>query len=153
LISSASAEALADFFLCPFEAIKIRIQTSTNYPSTLCSAARLIYDTEGLLGFYKGLPPLWMRQIPYTCMKFCSFERVNEFIYYYVVPKPHSDCTKAEQLMVTLVAGYIAGILCAIVSHPADTVVSKLNKNANATILGVLKELGPIGEFVLRYLF
>jgi solute carrier family 25 phosphate transporter 3 len=28
---------------------------------------------------------------------------------------------------VTFTSGYLAGIICAIVSHPADTLVSKLN--------------------------
>ena len=41
-----------------------------------------------------------------------------------MVPKPRSECTKAEQLVA---AGYIAGVFCAIVSHPADTLVSYLN--------------------------
>ena len=36
---------------------------------------------------------------------------------------------KSEQLMVTFAAGYIAGVFCAIVSHPADSVVSVINKN------------------------
>lgn len=40
--------------------------------------------------FYKGLPPLWMRQIPYTMMKFACFERTVEFLYKNVVPKPRS---------------------------------------------------------------
>ena len=64
-----------------------------------------------------------MRQIPYTMMKFACFERTVEAIYKYVVPKPRADCTKSEQLVVTFAAGYIAGVFCAIVSHPADTVV------------------------------
>ena len=57
--------------------------------------------------FYKGLPPLWLRQIPYTMMKFACFERTVEFLYKYVVPKPRSDCTKSEQLVITFLAGYI----------------------------------------------
>jgi solute carrier family 25 phosphate transporter 3 len=146
LAASASAEFVADVLLCPFEAMKVRIQTSSGVPSTLRSAAPLIYGTEGLSGFYKGLSPLWMRQIPYTCIKFLVFERTVETLYKHVVPKPRDQCTKAEQLTVTFVAGYIAGVFCAVVSHPADTVVSKLNKNANATISGILKELGPMGK-------
>ena len=59
------------------------------------------------MGFYKGLPPLWMRQIPYTMMKFACFERTVEALYKYVVPKPRAECTKPEQLLVTFVAGYI----------------------------------------------
>lgn len=48
-----------------------------------------------------------MRQIPYTMMKFACFERTVELLYKYVVPKPRSECTKSEQLVVTFVAGYI----------------------------------------------
>lgn len=48
-----------------------------------------------------------MRQIPYTMMKFACFERTVEMLYKYVVPKPRSDCSKSEQLVVTFVAGYI----------------------------------------------
>lgn len=40
-------------------------------------------------------------------MKFACFERTVEALYKYVVPKPRSECTKGEQLVVTFVAGYI----------------------------------------------
>ena len=35
--------------------------------------------------------------------------------------------------MVTFAAGYIAGVFCAIVSHPADNIVSVINKNPGST--------------------
>jgi len=92
------------------------------YADTLRQAVPKMYIDEGLTGFYKGLVPLWMRQIPYTMMKFACFERTVELLYKYVVPKPRSECNKSEQLVVTFAAGYIAGVFCAIVSHPADTV-------------------------------
>lgn len=39
--------------------------------------------------------------------------------------------------------GYIAGVFCAIVSHPADTVVSKLNQaQKGQTAMDVAKALG-----------
>lgn len=40
-------------------------------------------------------------------MKFACFERTVEALYKYVVPKPRSDCSKGEQLVVTFLAGYI----------------------------------------------
>ena len=64
----------------------------------------------------------------------------------YVVPKPRSQCSKPEQLVVTFIAGYIAGVFCAIVSHPADTIVSKLNQDKSATFMGVAKNLGWAGR-------
>lgn len=87
-----------------------------------------------------------MRQIPYTMMKFACFERTVELLYKYVVPKPRAQCSKPEQLLVTFVAGYIAGVFCAIVSHPADTVVSKLNQDSGSTAVGIAKKLGFWGE-------
>merc|ERR1712240_825017 len=147
LAASASAEFFADIALSPMESAKVRIQTSPvgTFPTTLRGAVPKIYAAEGLNGFYKSLPPLWMRQIPYTMMKFACFEKTVEALYQYVVPKPRAECNKAEQLGVTFIAGYIAGVFCAVVSHPADTVVSKLNANPGGTAGGVVKELGMKG--------
>lgn len=144
LAASASAEFFADIALAPMEAVKVRIQTS-DYSSTLRDCFPRMKADEGLGTFYKGLVPLWMRQIPYTMMKFSCFEKTVEAIYAYVMPKPREQCTKSEQLTVTFAAGYIAGVFCAIVSHPADSVVSVLNKNPGSSAGQVLKDLGPVG--------
>merc|ERR1712165_434370 len=147
LAASASAEFFADIALAPMEACKVRIQTSPvgTFPTTLRAGAPKIYAAEGLNGFYKSLVPLWGRQIPYTMMKFACFERTVVALYDYVVPKPRAECSKAEQLVVTFAAGYIAGVFCAIVSHPADTLVSYLNKAPGAGIGAAVKTLGFAG--------
>jgi len=144
LIASASAEFFADIALCPMEAVKVRIQTS-DYASTLRECFPKMKAEEGTGTFFKGLKPLWMRQIPYTMMKFACFEKTVVALYEYVVPKPRDQCSKSEQLMVTFAAGYIAGVFCAIVSHPADSVVSVINKNPGKSAGEILKELGPKG--------
>jgi len=146
LASSASAEFFADMFLAPFEAMKVRIQTMPGYANNMREAyAKMSAEPKGSNPFFKGLKPLWLRQIPYTMMKFAAFERVVELLYAKVVPKPRSECTKNEQLMVTFASGYIAGVFCAIVSHPADCVVSVLNKTPGASAGAVLKDLGWSG--------
>merc|ERR1712203_302282 len=144
LVASASAEFFADIALSPMESAKVRMQTSPvgTFPTTLRAAAPKIYAAEGLNGFYKSLVPLWGRQIPYTMMKFACFEKTVEALYAYVVPKPRSECSKAEQLVVTFAAGYIAGVFCAVVSHPADTLVSYLNKAPGSGIGDAAKVLG-----------
>jgi len=144
LISSASAEFFADIALSPMESVKVRMQTSAigTFPTTLREAAPKIYAAEGINGFYKSLVPLWGRQIPYTMMKFACFERTVEALYQYVVPKPRAECSKSEQLVVTFAAGYIAGVFCAIVSHPADTIVSYMNKAQGSGIGDAAKALG-----------
>ncbi|XP_074645732.1 phosphate carrier protein, mitochondrial-like [Tubulanus polymorphus] len=145
LAASASAEFFADIMLCPMEACKVRIQTQPGWANTLREGFPKLKAEEGVFGFYKGIVPLWGRQIPYTMMKFACFERTVEALYKYVVPKPRAECTKPEQLVVTFVAGYIAGVFCAIVSHPADTIVSKLNQDKTARMVDVAKKLGLAG--------
>lgn len=132
LSASASAEFLADIALCPLEAVKVRMQTSIPSPYTgMMDGLRKITATEGVGGLYKGLYPLWGRQIPYTMMKFASFETIVEMIYDRL-PGSKSDYGKGTQTAVSFTGGYIAGILCAVVSHPADVLVSKLNANRKA---------------------
>ena len=145
LAASASAEFFADIALSPLEAAKVRIQTMPGFANTLREAWPKMVQNEGYGTFYKGLVPLWGRQIPYTMMKFACFERTVELLYKYVVPKPREQCTKGEQLVVTFAAGYIAGVFCAIVSHPADTVVSKLNQDKTATVGSIIGKLGWAG--------
>merc|ERR1712193_100582 len=147
LAASASAEFFADIALSPMESVKVRIQTSPvgTFPTTLRAGAPKIWAAEGLNGFYKSLVPLWGRQIPYTMMKFACFERTVEAIYQHVVPKTRNQCSKGEQLIVTFAAGYIAGVFCAIVSHPADCVVSVLNKTPGVSAGQVVKDLGWAG--------
>jgi len=143
LIASASAEFFADMFLSPFEAMKVRIQTMPGYANNMREAYAKM-SKEGGNPFYKGLKPLWLRQIPYTMMKFACFEKTVEAIYS-VWPKPRAECSKSEQLVVTFMAGYIAGVFCAIVSHPADCVVSVLNKTPGVSAGQVVKDLGMKG--------
>lgn len=142
LAASASAEFFADIALSPMEAVKVRVQTGVGWGHTLRECAPKLYREEGLSGFYKGLPPLWLRQIPYTMMKFAAFERTVEFLYKHVVPYPRDQMSKPAQLVVTFTGGYIAGVFCALVSHPADTVVSKLNSDVGSTPIKAARELG-----------
>lgn len=51
------------------------------YANNLRQAVPKMLKEEGVAAFYKGLVPLWMRQIPYTMMKFACFERTVEILY------------------------------------------------------------------------
>ncbi|CCD25254.1 Cu/Pi carrier NDAI_0E04370 [Naumovozyma dairenensis CBS 421] len=127
LMASASAEFFADIMLCPFEAIKVKQQTTMPpFCNNVVEGMKKMYAAEGIKGFYKGITPLWCRQIPYTMCKFTSFERIVEAIYARL-PTKKNDMSALQQISVSFVGGYLAGILCAVVSHPADVMVSKIN--------------------------
>lgn len=73
-----------------------------------------------------------------------------EAIYGYM-PRKKSDYGKGVQAGVSFAGGYLAGILCAIVSHPADVMVSKLNANRqpgeafNAAMGRIYRDIGFTG--------
>jgi solute carrier family 25 phosphate transporter 3 len=134
LSASASAEFIADIALCPFEAVKVRMQTTIPpFATGTLNGLSVITAKEGYSGLYKGLYPLWGRQIPYTMMKFASFETIVEMIYHRL-PGQKSDYSKAAQTGVSFVGGYLAGILCAIVSHPADVMVRSTEAKTGALL-------------------
>ena len=58
-----------------------------------------------LFSLFKGLYPLWGRQIPYTMMKFASFETIVEAIYGYM-PKSKSEYGRGTQTAVSFAGGY-----------------------------------------------
>jgi len=113
--------------LCPWEAIKVRMQTSIPpFAKNTRQGWSIITAKEGISGLYKGLSPLWARQIPYTMVKFSSFENIVAAIYANI-STPKSEMGKLQQTGISFAGGYLAGILCAVISHPADVMVSKMN--------------------------
>jgi len=146
--ASATAEAIADLFLCPFEAIKVRMQTTLPpFAGSLREGWSKIVKEEGFGGLYKGLYPLWARQIPYTMVKFATFESAVGQIYA-MLGKPKEEYGTLAQTGVSFLGGYIAGIGCAAVSHPADVMVSKLNadrKAGESAVAAISRIYGNIG--------
>ncbi|OAV89503.1 hypothetical protein, variant [Puccinia triticina 1-1 BBBD Race 1] len=147
LAGSASAELIADAAYVPLEAVKVRMQTTIPpFASGTVDGFKKFTAVEGIGGLYKSLGSLWTRQIPYTMMKFWSFEATVTKIYA-SLGKPKDSYNKLQQLGVSFVGGYFAGIFCAVVSHPADTMVSKLNAvgkegSSKPTVRSIYNEIG-----------
>jgi solute carrier family 25 phosphate transporter 3 len=150
LAGSASAEFFADIALCPMEMVKVKVQTSPHgtWATKLIPATRQMISTPGTRFPFGSLVPLWSRQIPYTMAKFYFFERVVQLFYDKVFTNPKDTYSKQTQLSITFASGYIAGVICAIVSHPADNLVSQLGKAANAG-KGVGKIINELGWYYL----
>lgn len=134
LAGSASAEVFADIALCPLEMTKVKIQTSPTgtFPTAFGAALKEMSKTKIETRYpFGSLVPLWSRQIPYTMAKFFFFEKIVQLFYTKVFTAPKDSYSKGTQLGVTFASGYLAGVVCAIVSHPADSIVSLLGKAEN----------------------
>uniref|UniRef100_A0A0A9X787 Phosphate carrier protein, mitochondrial n=1 Tax=Lygus hesperus TaxID=30085 RepID=A0A0A9X787_LYGHE len=114
--------------------VKVKVQTSPKgtFPvRTIPAMAAMVADRSSRFPF-GSLIPLWSRQIPYTMAKFFFFEKVVEAFYTHVFTKPKEEYSKSTQLSITFASGYIAGVICALVSQPADSMVSQLSKSSNS---------------------
>ncbi|KAK9762108.1 mitochondrial phosphate carrier protein [Basidiobolus ranarum] len=154
LASSAIAEFFADIALCPLEATRIRLVSQPSFATGLFSGFSKILKEEGIArGFYSGFGPICFKQIPYTMAKFVVYERAAEYIYG-TLSTPKELLSSGAHTGVNLTSGLIAGICAAIVSQPADTLLSKINKQKGAAgsvtsrLIGLSKELGVKGLFI-----
>jgi len=151
LASSAAAEFFADIALCPLEATRIRLVSEPTYATGLVSGFGKMLKSEGIGAFYAGFGPILFKQIPYTMAKFVVYEKVAESIYR-VFPK--KDMSDSLQTVTNLGSGLIAGMAAAVVSQPADTMLSKINKSKGAPgegttsrLIKIAKELGLRGSY------
>mmetsp|Transcript_22156 Transcript_22156/g.59755 ORF Transcript_22156/g.59755 Transcript_22156/m.59755 type:complete len:329 (+) Transcript_22156:64-1050(+) len=144
LASSAMAEFIADIFLCPLEATRIRLVSNPEYASGMMGAAGRMLKEEGLIGgFYSGFLPICFKQIPYTMAKFAVQGRAAEAMYQSTGTSP-STSSQSWNVSLSLASGVIAGVASAIISHPADTLLSKINKSGAGGDGPMMQRLGNI---------
>lgn len=80
--------------------------------------------------------------------KFVVYEKVSELVYQQVDKSKTSDL---QQTGINLGSGLIAGFAAAIVSQPADTMLSMINKTKGAPGQGTVSRLVEIaGQLGLR---
>jgi len=125
--AAAGAEFIADIFLCPLEAVRIRSVSDPEFCDGLLDGFGKMAKAEGIGGFYAGFLPILAKQVPYTCAKFVVQGNVADSIYGSMGKKP-SEVGSGSNLAISLLSGVIAGVASAIISHPADTLLSKVNK-------------------------
>eukprot|EP00475_Leptophrys_vorax_P024543 TRINITY_DN338_c0_g1_i1.p1 TRINITY_DN338_c0_g1~~TRINITY_DN338_c0_g1_i1.p1 ORF type:complete len:309 (-),score=105.94 TRINITY_DN338_c0_g1_i1:108-1034(-) len=145
LASAGMAEFIADLFLCPLEAVRIRSVSDPTFPKGLVPGMGRMLSTDGVLGFYAGLGPILFKQIPYTMAKFAVQGKTAEIMYRALNSSPES-MSKAQNIGISLGSGVVAGVVAAIVSHPADTLLSKINKAGAGGTGGTVSRLVNIAR-------
>ncbi|KAF5981660.1 phosphate transport MIR1 [Fusarium coicis] len=137
--SAAAAEFLGDIALCPFESVRIRLVSQPGYATGCVSGLAKLAREEGIGGLYSGLSPILLKQIPYTMATFLVYEKAIQTAYSVIDKRELSSMGVTG---INLGAGLVAGLAAAVVSQPADTMLSRINK-----------ERAVIGESTSRRLF
>jgi len=139
LVSAATAEGCATAVLAPLEVLKLRVQTDP------ASASRGVLRTfthivrhEGAGKLYVGLCPIAMRQLPYTMTKLVAYEVFAKATKTAVrrielALNPESS-GEALRPYAVVFAGLLAGAAAAVVSHPADLLLTRLCGSPTADV-------------------
>lgn len=143
--SAACAEFIADIFLCPLEAVRIRSVSDPTWANGLADGFVKMAKTEGIGGFYAGLVPILFKQIPYTIAKFVVQGTVADGVYNSMGKMP-AEVSESTKLSISLGSGVIAGVASAIISHPADTLLSKVNKKGAGGSGSMMSRLANIAK-------
>merc|ERR1712159_60414 len=144
LVSAAGAEFIADIFLCPYEACRIRLVSDPSYAEGMVGVGKRLIAENGVVnGLYSGFVPMLFKQIPYTMAKFAVQGAAADSIYASIGSSP-DKMSSSGNISVSLASGVIAGVAAAIISHPADTLLSKVNKAGAGGTGSMMSRLGNI---------
>lgn len=149
--SASAAEVIATTLLTPLEASRIRLVSEPSYARGLASALSRMWTEEGVMGFYAGYVPILFKQVPYAIGQFYTNEMAHAYLHKFVSPKTIASYGTFGEVSESLGCGIVAGVAAAVLSHPADTLLSKINKGGggSGTVLKRLavlaREAGPVG--------
>ncbi|KDN41690.1 mitochondrial carrier [Tilletiaria anomala UBC 951] len=151
ILAAAAAEVIATTALTPLEAARIRLVSEHAYAKGLVGAITRMSREQGIKGFYAGYIPILFKQVPYAIGQFATNEAMHEFVRKTPSLASLGKKGKAGEVTVQLGCGLVAGAAAAVLSHPADTLLSKINKGGGGAG-GMLKKLtllakdaGPVG--------
>lgn len=88
---------------------------------TLTRGPRELWEEGGLALLYSSLLPLLLRELPFTVTKFIVFDAATQAI---IAAVPSAQESVGSAAAVALVAGAVAGVAGAIVTNPADTLLT-----------------------------
>lgn len=127
LLASMSAAFFGAVAVTPFEALRIRSVTVEGFKDDLIESFKQVAREQGVLQLFAGLAPTIIGEIPFMMTKFAVFDAVSKALYSIF---PMAEETVGLSLIISLVSGMTAGVAAAVVSHPFDTLTTRVAKYA-----------------------
>ena len=125
LLASGLASIVGCFFICPFEAVRIRSVAQPNFAPGIVNVFKRMVDEEGLSSLFSAVPVFFTKEIPFAMAKFTVFD-VSTAMMYEAFPAANEDLQLS--LLVSLAGGTLGGFSAAVVSNPADVTISEMKK-------------------------
>ncbi|GJJ06855.1 hypothetical protein Clacol_001051 [Clathrus columnatus] len=144
-------EFFADILLTPLEATRIRLVSDRTYASGLVTGFTRLAREGGLQDMYAGFLPILCKQIPYAIGQFTINEFCHELAFQQMTEERKRTLSPYSRFGIALGSGIVAGFAAAILSHPADTLLSQINKghgpkgSMTHRLVTLSKQIGPVG--------
>ncbi|KAF7143930.1 hypothetical protein RHSIM_Rhsim05G0046500 [Rhododendron simsii] len=151
-VSSASAQVFADWLYVHLKLLKSVFKHSHILQRAWPMDFRNYMLLKGFLDFtgdfiHFGVAIYHTMFLTVSMVMFTTFEHSVDYIYCHVIQRRKEDCSRAQQLGVTCLAGYAAGAVGTILSNPADNIVSTLNNRKAETVRQAVKDIGLVNLF------
>ena len=115
--------------MTPAEVIKIQ---TINKNNTLPNTLKNVYQTNGILGFYKGILPTTIRQATTQGTSFLVYDKTKSLYDKINYLSPYSG----------LLAGMTGGTIAVLVNNPVDAIKTyKQSDRGNSSVLSISKEI------------
>jgi solute carrier family 25 (mitochondrial phosphate transporter), member 3 len=143
LAAAATASAVSAMIICPFEAVRIRGVAQPQYaPNSFAVLQRLIRD-DGIGALVNTIPVFLVKNVPYAMTKFTIFDLSTEQLF---AAFPAAQEELRWSLLISLLGGILGGTAAAVVSNPADALISELKKSQRKTSSGAAGSGGDSGN-------
>ncbi|KAI0839011.1 solute carrier family 25 member 38 [Hypoxylon sp. FL0890] len=133
LIAGAFARAFAGFILMPLTVIKVRYESNLYSYNSIAGAAKDIYKTERISGFFAGYGATAIRDAPYAGLYVLFYEQFKKRLSSWHIPSSSIPHTQSGQGMgssmsatINFTSGALAGATCSFISNPFDAVKTRI---------------------------
>lgn len=131
LLAGALAGSTEAFVNCPFETVKVRMQSKehlSRYKSTMDCVSQIV-RSEGIQALYRGIEPQVWRNAVWNGIYFATIGSVRTLF-----PQDKS-ASNARQLSISFLSGLVGGGLGTILNTPLDVVKSRIQNQLPSNIV------------------
>lgn len=132
-VAGALARSLASALLCPLTVIKSRMEWNVWMKPNVRTTLNDILTTDGWRGLYRGLLATIGRDAPFSGFYVCFYSQLKTVLTEWWISSPELEKpginTKNEQVkqgVITFTSGVLAGVSATLLTHPADTIKTRL---------------------------
>lgn len=125
-LAGTMARTVAVTAVCPIELVKTKLQSRQGYSyKELLAVVRNAVQQNGLLGLWRGLSPMLLRDVPFSMLYWVGYEQ-TKLCLSSMVPLDYST-------FIPFVSGSVSGALSAVITNPLDVVKTHMQVSSLCT--------------------